>query len=309
MSGRTGWSTPGPPPANRMQVSARPPSLLGETAPELRRLPAPRGAAPEGFRLLVDPPGEGAWNMAVDEAMAAAVGARRVPATLRLYGWVRPTVSLGYLQRAAAGIDVEACRRLGIPVVRRLTGGRAVLHAAELTYSVAVPLDGPWGALSVAASFRALSAGLVEMLRRLGVAAEIGHPGEEGGPPGDPGLCFLVRRMPAVLVAGRKLLGSAQRRAQDFILQHGSLLLEVDHALHGAVFPGWSQTEARGVTCLAEALGRRPEGAELVAALEAAWSAVIGVACHPGVLTPAERTEALRLVEHRYGSPDWTWRR
>ena len=300
---------PDRPPAVRIPDRTGPASLPGETLSARFPLPALRAAAPGGFRLLVDPPGEGTWNMAVDEAMARAVGAGCVPATVRLYGWERPTVSLGYLQRAASGIDLEACRARGVPVVRRLTGGRAVLHAEELTYSVAVPLAGPLGGLTVAESFRILSAGLVETLRRLGVSADLGHPGSETGAAGDPGLCFLVRRMPAVLVSGRKLLGSAQRRAQDWLLQHGSLLLEVDHELHRGLFPGWSRADASGVTSLAEVLGRRPGQDELVAAFEAAWTAVSGRACRPGVLSPAEREAALSLAVSRYRDADWTWRR
>src|SRR5512138_2930824 len=106
------------------------------------------------WRLLRHPPAGGAWNMAVDEALAEAVGAGTSPPTLRLYGWERPTLSVGYLQREAAPAALAA----EIPVVRRPSGGRAVLHDRELTYSLALPLDPPWSRLSVVERFRRLSA-------------------------------------------------------------------------------------------------------------------------------------------------------
>ncbi len=268
-----------------------------------------RGIAPSAWRLLVDAPGDGAWNMAVDEAIAVGVGGGAVAPTLRLYGWSRPTISLGYLQRAAVGVDLAACRRRGIPVVRRLTGGRAVLHGEELTYSVALPLAGPWGDLSVADSFQAINAGLLEMLRRLGVAAHVGAPERGGIAPGDAGLCFLARRMPAVLVAGRKLIGSAQRRAAAWLLQHGSLLLGLDETLHREVFPAWPGNGASGVTSLREILGRRPSGEELLAAMRGGWEAALGGACQPGRLTAAELGEAGRLATDRYAAATWTWQR
>jgi len=271
--------------------------------------PRARAVAISGWRLLVDPPGDGAWNMAVDEAIATAVGEGGVGPTLRLYGWSHPTVSLGFLQRASIGADLAACRRRGIPVVRRLTGGRAVLHAEELTYSVALPLAGPWGELSVAASFRAINAGLLEMLRRLGVAASVGPPERHEAAAGDTGLCFLARRMPAILVAGRKLIGSAQRRAASWLLQHGSLLLELDETLHRELFPAWPGAGASGVTCLREVLGRRPSGDELSATLQGAWTAALGGPCRPGRLTSAELREAERLAKERYAAASWTWQR
>jgi lipoate-protein ligase A len=261
-----------------------------------------------GWRLVVDPPGDGAWNMAADEAMAVAVGSGQAPPTLRLYGWARPTVSLGFLQRATVGVNREACQRLAVPVVRRLTGGRAVLHDAELTYSVALPLAGPWGALGVAGSFAALNAGLLAMLRRLGVEATVGHPGTGGTEHSDAGLCFLARRMPAILAGGRKLIGSAQRRAGPWLLQHGSLLTALDDALHRALFPSWPGGSRAGVTSLEELLGRRPSFEELVGAMAAAWTERWGP-CRPEPLSPPERARAERLAESRYREAGWTWQR
>lgn len=262
------------------------------------------------WRLLRDGPARGAWNMAVDEAVARSVGDGLAPATLRFYAWSAPTVSFGYLQRTLAGVDIEACRCQGIDIVRRITGGRAVLHADELTYSVAVPLVGPWSSLSVPDTFDRICRGLMAGLKRLGLTASLG---ESRVPPRDGpevGACFLLRRMPAILVGGRKLVGSAQRRWDRFLLQHGSIVLDFDPRLHQSVFPAWPHADpTAGVTSLRAILGALPSMADLVAALSAGWSEVVGVPCVPGDLLAEEREAAEGLVPGRYGTCAWTFQR
>jgi lipoate-protein ligase A len=261
------------------------------------------------WRLLEDGAADGAWNMAVDEAIAMAVGDGLAPATLRLYGWGSPTVSLGYLQKSPGGVDLGACGARGIAVVRRVTGGRAVLHAAELTYSVAVPLQGPWRALSVAETFTLFSRGLMAGLARLGLAAEMGEAARGAGSR-EAAACFLVRGMPAILVGGRKLIGSAQRRWDRALLQHGSLLLDFDPHLHQVVFPAWSRTDpAAGITSLRSLLGRLPGNGEVASTLAAGWGEALGGACVPGVLSLQELRAAAALAEARYRCPGWTFHR
>ncbi len=262
------------------------------------------------WRLLWDGPGDGPWNMAVDEAVTLAVGDGEVPATLRFYTWSAPTVSLGYLQRTRESVDLAACRRLGIPLVRRPTGGRAVLHAAELTYSVAVPLAGPWRALSVAEVFARISRGLIAGLRCLGVEACVGEAGVRAGIGREAAACFLGRRMPAVLVGGRKVIGSAQRRWNRSLLQHGSLLLRFDPRDHQAIFPSWPRADpSAGVTCLSTLLGGPVPICTLVSALVEGWQGAFAAPCLPGDLTPVERKAAEGLVRVRYGRTDWTFQR
>jgi lipoate-protein ligase A len=115
--------------------------------------------------------------------------------------------------------------------------------------------------------------------------------------------------MPAVLVDGKKLIGSAQRRGASWLLQHGSILLELDEALHREVFPAWPEDGRSHVTSLRAVLGRRPEPDELAATLAAAWAAVTGGPCLPGRLAAAERRTAERLAAERYAAAAWTWRR
>jgi len=246
--------------------------------------------------------------MAVDEVIARAVGAGRVPPTLRLYGWSKPTVSMGYLQRSDGALDRTTCSRLGIEIVRRPTGGRAVLHAYELTYGAMVPTEGPWGRLSVAESFSRMGQALVAGLRRLGVVGTIGDARLEG--PANPrtAACFQMRRMPAILVSGKKLIGSAQRRWERSLLQHGSLLLGFDATMHQAVFPAWYDAAA-SVTWLATLLERMPHRTAVEGALAAGWAEVTGALWVPGALTAEERREAGELVRARYAQNAWTFQR
>ncbi|MEW5933385.1 MAG: biotin/lipoate A/B protein ligase family protein, partial [Bacillota bacterium] len=128
------------------------------------------------WRLIRDGYHDGATNMAVDEAIMLAHARGEVPPTLRFYGWRPPALSLGYAQKAEREVDLEACRRAGVDVVRRPTGGRAVLHDREVTYSVVISTALFPG--SVVETYRRLSAGLVEGLRLLGLQAEV-----QEGPP------------------------------------------------------------------------------------------------------------------------------
>jgi lipoyl(octanoyl) transferase len=262
------------------------------------------------WRLLEHGPDEGARNMAVDEAMARAVGRGRVPPTLRFYTWKRPTVSLGFLQRFPGGVDLPTCERLAIPLVRRPTGGRAVLHARELTYSVVAPLDGPWGALSVPETFGLVSRALILGLRRLGITAVVGESGLEAAGRERTGICFLVRRTPAVLVNGRKLIGSAQRRLPHAVLQHGSILLDFDPDLHRLVFPAWPRTApATHITHLHALLGTPPSIHELVQELTLGWQQAFGAACLPAELTSDEEADGSRLAREQYSTSAWTLQR
>jgi len=262
------------------------------------------------WRVIRHGKANGSWNMAVDEAIARAVGDGEAPPTLRFYMWSPHAVSLGYLQPVPGGVDIGACRRHGIDLVRRITGGRAVLHADELTYSVAIPRGHPWGSLSVVGLFARISAGLIAGLERLGIAASLGESRAAVGDGPEMGACFLQRRAPAILVRRRKLIGSAQRRWEGLLLQHGSILLDFDPCLHQAVFPAWPRSDpARGVTCLRILLGKVPPISELVAILSSAWCELFRASGIPGDLISVERRLAEELAGRKYGNITWTFQR
>src|SRR5437763_12102382 len=177
-----------------------------------------------GWRLLLDPPAEGAWNMAVDEVLLDGIAAGSAPPTLRFYTWTPACLSLGYFQPFSV-VNVEGCRGLGIDIVRRPTGGRAILHDRELTYSVALPASVLGHDGGVLPSYYRLSLALQEGLRRLGVPATLA-PESAGSSAAHGPVCFDRPSAHEILLQGRKLVGSAQMRRGGGLLQHGSILIE-----------------------------------------------------------------------------------
>lgn len=181
-------------------------------------------SAREPIRLLRDPSLDGPTNMARDEALLTLVGAGRVRPAIRLYQWDRPTISLGYFQHYA---DYESLPPPagGLPVVRRLTGGGAILHDLELTYSITLPihhplLDGGPNALYERAhdAIIAALAGLAPVARQCGTT-------DDSGAARGPFFCFARRHCFDVVLGADKLAGSAQRRTRSAVLQHGSIVL------------------------------------------------------------------------------------
>jgi lipoate-protein ligase A len=264
------------------------------------------------WRLLSGPPCDGSLNMAIDEAVLRARIAGTAPPTVRLYGWDPPAVSLGYAQPVDARIDRGALARLGIGLVRRATGGSAILHESpesEVTYSVVARADDFAGAGDVLETYRVIGVGLVAALARLGIAAALvplrraaRRAARRGA---TPAFCFARTGAFEVVVAGRKVCGSAQRRRRGAFLQHGSLLLAADPGRLAAVFPGLGDPLA-GVTTAAAVLGRRVGFDEAAGALAAGLAGALGVRLEPGELTAAEAEVAVRLVAEKYGTEAWT---
>src|SRR5256714_10268173 len=178
----------------------------------------------DGWRLLLDKPASGAWNMAVDEVLLDGVASGEAPPTLRFYEWVPPCLSLGYFQPFGV-VDVDGCRALGVEVVRRPTGGRAILHDRELTYSVALPASVLGHEGGVLPSSSRLSLAWQDGLRRLGVPATLAPESASSSAAHGP-VCFDRPSAHEILLRGRKLVGSAQMRRGGALLQHGSIVIE-----------------------------------------------------------------------------------
>jgi lipoate-protein ligase A len=213
------------------------------------------------FRLLLTPPASGAWNMAVDQAILAAVSRGEAPPTLRLYAWSPPCLSLGRHQ-PAEDADTARLAARGWEIVRRPTGGRAILHTDELTYAFIAPAGHPLMRGGVLPGYRSIAVGLLEALRLLGIAARM----EDERPPEKhpAAVCFEVPSSYEITVRGRKLIGSAQVRREGAVLQHGSLPLwgDLGRIADALRFPNEAAREAaraavrqRAVTA-SEAAGR-----------------------------------------------------
>jgi lipoate-protein ligase A len=255
------------------------------------------------WRLLADDqPRSGQWNMALDQAIADAVSVGDVPATLRFYGWEPACLSLGRRQ-PLDGVDLACCATDGIDVVRRPTGGLAILHADELTYSVALPGDDPRATGAVLDAYRTLSAGLVVGLRLLGADASM-NPEDPLGVHNGSAACFEVPSAYEIVAGGRKLMGSAQTKSQGRVLQHGSLPLVGDIA-RVALYLAFESDEERDrlrahlaarSTTLSAVLGRDVAYAEAVAALEAGFAEALNVELVRGEYTARELTAAEALL-------------
>ncbi len=256
--------------------------------------------------------------MALDHALAREL--QPEGAVLRLYEWSRPTLSFGRNQRARDAYDEAHIRAGGFDLVRRPTGGRAVLHDQELTYSVVLPLRAHGG---LREAYRRINEGLVAGLRSLGVPAEMSGAVGPNLPP-EAGACFAAPAEGEVVVAGRKLVGSAQARVEGSLLQHGSLLLrgDQDRVLRleresgGGVgspegpsgLPVAELPAATPFITLSEVLGKVPARDRLVEALVSGVTEVLGGSW--AETGPSEQeSEVAEELRKLYESSEWTWRR
>ncbi|HOW87020.1 MAG TPA: biotin/lipoate A/B protein ligase family protein [Candidatus Aminicenantes bacterium] len=259
------------------------------------------------WSLIIEPaPLPGSRNMAVDERLYDL--ARDSGRTyLRFYRWLRPTASLGYSQDAARVVDAEFCRAHGIDIVRRMTGGKLVLHDREVTYSMA-SADASVFTETLRDSYRLISQALLAGLALLGVSARLA----ESSPPGyakGTMPCFAFPARDEIEIGGRKIVGSAQKRTGPLFLQHGSIILDKDEALLAAVSRPGEAPESLGMTSLSEALGRPVDFEAAVGPLVQGFADRFGVAFEPISLAPAD-LDAVRAIEaDRYAAETWTFRR
>src|SRR3989454_9412569 len=257
------------------------------------------------WRLLVTEPIDGATNMAIDEALWRGRQAGTSPPTLRFFAWAPPTVSLGYGQPLGRDVDVEACRALGVGLVRRPTGGSAIYHDGperELTYSVVATAGDLGIGPDLLETYQWIGRALLRGLRALGAPAELVPERPPDGPA--PAFCFARTGVFEIEAGGKKLVGSAQRRQGDSFLQHGAVLLGVDAPRLRALFPT-TRDPLSTLTTLAAALGRRPPLDEVAAALTEALEGEHGPGPRPGGLSAEETEHVARLVSERYASPAW----
>ncbi len=183
------------------------------------------------WRLIRDGQMDGRYNMAVDHALLMACDESSVPPTLRLYGWKQPTITVGNSQNIDRDIDLERAQDMGVDVVRRPTGGRALWHGSEVTYSIVAPLGATGLGHHLKDTFGAISRYLISGLVRLGVPESVleyqtGKSRRRGGERSSA--CFAELHFGEITAGGKKLVGSAQRRTNQAFLQHGSILIGED---------------------------------------------------------------------------------
>jgi lipoate-protein ligase A len=255
------------------------------------------------WHFLLESPAsaDGVRNMALDEALMRRA-ARTGEAVFRVYGWSTPTLSLGRNQRARGCYDETGARALGIDIVRRPTGGRALLHDHEVTYSATLPVD---GATDARVAYDFVNGVLLGALARLGLRAE--RAGKPIALP--PGLrpCFDVPAEREIVVEGRKLVGSAQWRRAGALLQHGSILIRDDQATISRLMTTSVNAPPAAATLL-NALGREPSVEEVAALIREALQAAVGTPLNSLTLDSEIEQETSRL-RGAYAHLAWTWRR
>jgi lipoate-protein ligase A len=255
--------------------------------------------------LIVDEtPRKGAWNMAVDDYMFHSLGEK--PTTfLRFYQWERPTVSLGYSQRADQVVNLEFCRKNGIDIVRRMTGGKLVLHHQEVTYCVCSS-DVEIFSSKLMDSYRLISEALMRGLERMGIrctlAGETPSFYVRGSMP-----CFSLPARNEIEVNGKKIVGSAQKRTKNRFIQHGSIPLVKDEMLLKAVSQMDQEQSIVRMTSLSELRGEEVSFKTAVDHLVAGISEHFQIGYSRKNFSGKEMDMIRKIEKERYGNPEWNF--
>lgn len=266
------------------------------------------------WRLLDTGWQDGATNMAIDEAIMRGVACGESPPTLRFYGWDPPCLSLGYAQKWSV-VDAAACQANGWGMVRRPTGGRAILHIDELTYSVCVRDDDPRVHGGLLASYRRLSDALAAGLERLGLQPQRAQPGGANGSVEEGPACFDNPSNFEITAGARKLVGSAQARKHGVVLQHGTLPLYGDITRIAAALT--ANEEKRELICqrllesattLEAVAGRRIPYTEAAQHLAAGFATMLNLDLQPRGLTAWEEEQVQLIRAEKFGNAAWSER-
>jgi len=247
---------------------------------------------------------DGSWNMALDEYLFQSLSEE--PQTiLRFYKWKNPTVSLGYSQKVLEVADVEFCKKNGIDIVRRMTGGKLVLHHKEVTYSLASS-DTELFTATIADSYRLISEALMKGLERMGLAPSLASPAPQeyirGNLP-----CFSYPSRNEVEVDGKKIIGSAQKRVGTKFIQHGSIPLEEDDNLLTSIsFLEGAGEEVRMLS-LTEALGSSIDFNHAVNVFTQGICEYFGIHLKRRPLVENENETIRKIQKDKYGNPNWTF--
>ncbi len=250
-------------------------------------------------------PASGAWNMALDDYLFQSLSADRPQTFLRFYAWEKPTVSLGYSQRADQVLDEAFRLRKGIDVVRRITGGKLVLHDREVTYSLNSS-DTSLFSSNLSESYRLISLGLMCGLEKMGLTPRLADPPPEAYIRGNLP-CFSYPARNEIEVQGFKLVGSAQKRVGGKFLQHGSIPLYEDEERLRQVSMLEMQKEHIRMISLSRALSRKVEFSWAVKHIAEGLAEFFRVTLEPMALSPKMLMAVKLLQKQRHQNPDWIY--
>jgi len=256
--------------------------------------------------------------MAIDEAIFLSCQQGKSLPTIRLYGWTPPAVSLGYFQKAENAINFEACKRRGVDVVKRLSGGRAVLHDKELTYSLICPEGTPPFGKTILETYKTISMCLISALKNLNLDVKwVTSKGKHSSfrHKNDKTVsCFSSPSWYEITVEGKKICGSAQKRGGGTWLQHGAILLEHDvEMLVEVLKSGKSKQEfmdeiCSSTTSINNHLGKKIDFYELKALVLKGFEANLGISLKRGNLTDYEYQLKNQLLKEKYQNKEWNFR-
>ena len=267
------------------------------------------------WRLIVHPPSAGSWNMAVDEALLESAIAGDQPPTLRLFSWDPACLSIGYAQPISE-VDLDLVARSGYSYVRRPTGGRAILHIDELTYSVTAPLSHPLMDGGILPSYQRISSAFIRFLDDLGLKASAKEMIPSNGIQPPEAICFEVPSNYEITIEGKKIIGSAQARRKTGVLQHGSIPLFGDIGRITTVlsYPSelnrnsaYERVKSRAMT-IQDALGRKLTIESAADRLIQAFQDSLGVNFSRMELTDVELENAREIQKNKYAHSAWNER-
>ncbi len=258
------------------------------------------------IRLISQGPNHAFFNMALDEAISEAVRTKLSPPTLRVYQWDRPSLSIGYFQKIS-DVNISYCKEKDYPVVRRLTGGRAILHDSELTYSFSSPSDHPQFNGGLHDNYSLLSNTLVYGLKLAGIDAKSSFRKKRSAGHKNPA-CFKSVSYGEIAVDGKKIIGSAQKRYSNGFMQHGSILMNLDIKELCNTLIENSGENFSAITTINEHL---PDVTVdmLKSSLKEAFEKQLKVKLISDKPAKFELDLAKRLEEEKYSSREWNFRR
>lgn len=274
----------------------------------------PNKVEPNRWRLIIDPPASGSWNMAVDDSLLEAAQEDGYLPTLRLYSWNPPCLSLGHAQHIRE-VDQEALKKMGWDLVRRPTGGRAILHIDELTYSITGNAEQPILQGGILESYQKISQAFIQMLQKYSLDPRSREESQQTKSQIEP-VCFEIPSNYEITVAGKKIIGSAQARRKNAILQHGAIPLSGDISRIIKVLSYTDEDSRRKAaqrvllraTTIEDQTGKSVTWYQSAMDLVRAFEVTHNMVFINGKLREEETDSAKRIEQEKYNNKSWNER-
>ncbi len=256
------------------------------------------------WRLIVDPAQTAAENMAIDEAIAIAFSEGKAPETLRLYTWKNPSFSIGAFQTLETDW-VTFLEAQEIDIVRRMTGGRGLLHEHELSYSVIASIKNPLFSGGIKGTFESIARGLLAGLKEIGIEAILHTPARKPQPKVKKALCFDAVSWYEITAQGKKLIGSAQRRWKTHFLQHGSFVIKQSEWAKNETGTFSSKLISENQITLAELMASPPNPETLIHAIKTGFEKTLDLNLEAGELSDYEKKLVQDCLQEKYARRTW----